>query len=64
MRGRHLGKLNGLPPTRRRITTRVACVFEVRNGQLAHERLYWDRVCRTKIEMSAFSQSKNVLFSS
>jgi steroid delta-isomerase-like uncharacterized protein len=43
MRGTHLGSLNGLPPTRRRITTRVACVFEVRNGQLAHERLYWDR---------------------
>jgi hypothetical protein len=23
--------------------SRVACVFEVRNGKLAHERLYWDR---------------------
>src|SRR5262245_31937020 len=43
MRGTHLGTLGGLPPTRRRITTRVACVFEVRNGKLAHERLYWDR---------------------
>jgi carboxymethylenebutenolidase len=43
MRGTHLGKLNGLPATRRRITARVACVFEVRNGKLAHERLYWDR---------------------
>jgi carboxymethylenebutenolidase len=43
MRGTHLGKLGGLPATRRRITARVACVFEVRNGKLAHERLYWDR---------------------
>ena len=43
MRGTHLGKLSGLPATRRRITTRVACVFEVRDGKLAHERLYWDR---------------------
>jgi carboxymethylenebutenolidase len=43
MRGTHLGKLNGLPATRRRITVRVACVFEVRDGKLAHERLYWDR---------------------
>jgi steroid delta-isomerase-like uncharacterized protein len=43
MRGTHLGKLNGLPPTRKRITTRVACVFEVKAGKLAHERLYWDR---------------------
>src|SRR5262245_5238118 len=43
MRGTHLGKLGGLPATRRRITTRVACVFEVRDGKLAHERLYWDR---------------------
>jgi carboxymethylenebutenolidase len=43
MRGTHLGRLNGLPATRRRITARVACVFEVRDGKLAHERLYWDR---------------------
>ena len=43
MRGTHLGKLSGLPATWRRITTRVACVFEVREGKLAHERLYWDR---------------------
>jgi steroid delta-isomerase-like uncharacterized protein len=43
MRGTHLGKLGALPATRRRIATRVACVFEVRNGKLAHERLYWDR---------------------
>ena len=43
MRGTHLGRLNGMPPTRRRITTRVACVFEVRDGKLTHERLYWDR---------------------
>jgi carboxymethylenebutenolidase len=43
MRGTHLGKLGGLPATRRRITTRVACVFEVRDGKIAHERLYWDR---------------------
>jgi steroid delta-isomerase-like uncharacterized protein len=43
MRGTHLGKLGGLPATRRRITTRVACVFEVRDNKLAHERLYWDR---------------------
>src|SRR4029453_17251005 len=43
MRGTHLGKLSGLPATRRRIATRVACVFEVRDGKLAHERLYWDR---------------------
>jgi carboxymethylenebutenolidase len=43
MRGTHLGNLSGLPATRRRITTRVACVFEVRDGKLAHERLYWDR---------------------
>src|SRR5262249_6681372 len=40
--GRLLGKLNGLPATRKRITTRVACVFEVRDGKVAHERLYWD----------------------
>ncbi len=43
MRGTHLGKLNGLPPTRKRIATRVACVFEVRDDKLSHERLYWDR---------------------
>jgi hypothetical protein len=36
--GTHLDKLSGLPATRRRITTRVACVFEVRDGKLAHER--------------------------
>jgi len=43
MRGTHLGSLNGMPATRRRITTRVACVFEVKDDKLAHERLYWDR---------------------
>ena len=43
MRGTHLGKMNGMPATGKRITTRVACVFEVRDGKVAHERLYWDR---------------------
>lgn len=43
MRGTHVGRLGGLTATRRRFTTRVACVFEVRGGKLAHERLYWDR---------------------
>jgi steroid delta-isomerase-like uncharacterized protein len=43
MRGTQLGRLSRMPPTRRRITTRVACVFEVKDGKLAHERLYWDR---------------------
>ena len=43
MRGTHMGRLNGMPATRQRITVRVACVFEVRDGRLAHERLYWDR---------------------
>jgi taurine dehydrogenase small subunit len=43
MRGTHSGKLGALPATQKRITTRVACIFEVRNGKLAHERLYWDR---------------------
>ena len=27
----------------RRISVRVACVFEVAQGSLVHERLYWDR---------------------
>jgi steroid delta-isomerase-like uncharacterized protein len=27
----------------RRISVRVACVFEVTHGRLVHERLYWDR---------------------
>jgi steroid delta-isomerase-like uncharacterized protein len=27
----------------RRISARVACVFEVAGGRLVHERLYWDR---------------------
>jgi steroid delta-isomerase-like uncharacterized protein len=27
----------------RRISTRVACVFQVTEGRLVHERLYWDR---------------------
>jgi predicted ester cyclase len=40
MRGTHLGKLGALPATRKRIMTRVACIFEVRNGKLAHERLF------------------------
>jgi hypothetical protein len=35
--------LGGLPAPRRRITTRMACVFEVRDDKLAHERLDWDR---------------------
>ncbi len=43
MRGAHLGRLDGMRATRKRITARVACVFEVRDGKLAHERLDWDR---------------------
>jgi steroid delta-isomerase-like uncharacterized protein len=34
----------GVPLGRgRRISARVACVFEVAGGWLVHERLYWDR---------------------
>ena len=43
MRGTNVGRLNGMPATRKPITARVACVFEVRDDKLAHERLYWDR---------------------
>jgi hypothetical protein len=38
-----LGKLNGIPATRGWITTTLACVYEVRDGKLAYECLYWDR---------------------
>lgn len=39
MRGMYSGKIGG----GKRIAARVACVFEVKDGTLAHERLYWDR---------------------
>jgi steroid delta-isomerase-like uncharacterized protein len=43
MSGTYAGK-SGLPLGRgRRISARVACVFEVGGGWLVHERLYWDR---------------------
>ena len=43
MSGTYTGT-KGLPLGRgRRISARVACVFEVAGGWLAHERLYWDR---------------------
>jgi steroid delta-isomerase-like uncharacterized protein len=43
MTGTYAGS-NGLPLGRgRRISARVACVFEVAGGWLVHERLYWDR---------------------
>ena len=43
MSGTYAGN-KGLPLGRgRRISARVACVFEVTGGWLVHERLYWDR---------------------
>lgn len=43
MSGTYAGN-RGLPIGRgRRISARVACVFEVAGGWLVHERLYWDR---------------------
>jgi steroid delta-isomerase-like uncharacterized protein len=43
MSGRYAGA-KGVPLGRgSRISTRVACVFEVAGGCLVHERLYWDR---------------------
>jgi steroid delta-isomerase-like uncharacterized protein len=43
MSGTYAGS-KGLPLGRgRRISARVACVFEVTGGCLVHERLYWDR---------------------
>jgi steroid delta-isomerase-like uncharacterized protein len=43
MSGTYAGA-KGVPLGRgRRISARVACVFEVAGGWLVHERLYWDR---------------------
>jgi steroid delta-isomerase-like uncharacterized protein len=43
MSGTYAGSA-GIPLGRgRRISARVACVFEVAGGSLTHERLYWDR---------------------
>src|SRR4030095_2175111 len=43
MSGTYAGA-KGVPLGRgRRISARVACVFEVVGGWLVHERLYWDR---------------------
>ena len=43
MSGTYAGA-TGVPLGRgRRISARVACVFEVAGGWLVHERLYWDR---------------------
>ena len=43
MSGTYAGA-KGVPLGRgRRISARVACVFEVGGGWLVHERLYWDR---------------------
>jgi steroid delta-isomerase-like uncharacterized protein len=61
MRGTHLGSLGGLSATRRRITTRVACVFEVRDDRLAHERLYWD-LANTLRQLGRFAALLAVAF--
>jgi steroid delta-isomerase-like uncharacterized protein len=42
MRGTYSVGIAGLFP-KGRISARVACVFEVADGRLMHERLYWDR---------------------
>ncbi len=39
MSGTYAGKIGG----GKRIAVRVACVFEVKDGTLSQERLYWDR---------------------
>ena len=42
MRGTQTGKMNKLPASNRQMVVRVACAFEVADGRLIHERLYWD----------------------
>ena len=37
------GTYAGMLGRGRRVSARVACVFEVAGGWLVHERLYWDR---------------------
>lgn len=43
MRGMQTGRMGRLPPSKKQMAVRVACAFEVAQGRLIHERLYWDR---------------------
>lgn len=43
LRGTQTGRMNWIPPSKKRIAVRVACAFEVAGESLIHERLYWDR---------------------
>jgi len=40
--GTHRGELMGIAPTNRRATTHGCTVYEVRNGRITHEWIYWD----------------------
>jgi steroid delta-isomerase-like uncharacterized protein len=40
--GTHQGEFLSIPPTGRQIIVRGASAFQVREGKVAHERLYWD----------------------
>ena len=43
LRGTQTGKIGGLPPSKKQMTVKVACVFGVAEGKLVYEHLYWDR---------------------
>jgi len=40
--GTHRGDLMGVAPTNRRATTHGCTVYEIKNGKITHEWVYWD----------------------
>jgi len=42
----HSGPFLGIPPTGRRVTTRVCCVIRVRDGKMVEEAVYYDQLER------------------
>jgi len=44
--GTHLGPFMGIPPTGRRVHSRVCCVIRVRDGKMVEETVYYDQLER------------------
>ncbi len=44
--GTHSGPFMGIPPTGRRVQSRVCCVIRVRDGKMVEETVYYDQMER------------------